>query len=109
MFVEGGTEVKTNPYTIQSLIAWLETKPADATYRYDSPYHCLLHQYFTAAGVKFNSIGPGYIRYAHDPYHRESLPRGFEEIAVGDFYKGRRGNMQTFGAALNRARGWLTA
>ena len=99
MFVESGTEVKIDPFTIQSLIAWLEKQPADSPYVYDSPQYCLLYQYFKAAGVDFKSIGPGYIRYSGE--HTEPLPPAFEYTALG-----RDGEKEhcTFGKALARAR-----
>lgn len=104
MFVEGGTEVKDNTFTLQGLIAWLEKKPDDGIYCYHSPYRCLLHQYFKAAGVDFKSIGPGYIRY-DDSVGRKALPNGFERVALG---KGDQSDW-TFGQALARAKAWLAA
>lgn len=89
-------KVKHKFMTLGSLIAWLETKPADEEYWYVSPSSCLIAQYRRAHGHFFAMVGPrsyGFIL-------RRRLPYGFNTIAQGTY--DNRGH--TFGAALERAR-----
>ena len=76
--------------TLESLIAWLETKPATERYNYTSPSRCVMGQYseaMTGAAWKLtNNLGG---------------PLGkFKEIATGCYCT----EEWTFGAALSRAR-----
>ncbi len=84
-------EVKPNPLSIEALIAWLETKPADEEYTFLFPDRCLLGQYLgmelsmkaTAASIE-------------DPHSQ-----------LGRLYtiaSGGASGRHTFGAALKRAR-----
>lgn len=105
-------EVKTDPFTLASLIAWLEQQPPDEEYAYYCGGKCLLAQYFTAMG--FQNVWmfadgfwsgampvPGDVGWNEASRRKEGtpLPRGFNAIACG-------GHIRTFGAALERARNY---
>jgi hypothetical protein len=92
-------EVKADPFSLRSLIAWLETQPADETYCYMDNGHCLVAQYLESHGYRnlgvdrrgfYYSVGVGRARAWQD------LPPVLNDIAL-------RG-LHTFGAALERAR-----
>src|SRR5262249_35684765 len=97
MFVEGGIQ---EVGTIQSLVAWLETKNSKEAYKYIDPHNCLLAQYYTAVG--YDKIAMGSTEFSGDNCGekiRVRLPANFDKIA-------RRSN-QTFGGALRMARKYL--
>lgn len=96
---EQKTETKADPFTLASLIAWLEKQPASAPYSYMSNGQCLLAQYFTAVGYRDVSMG-GYDFGHADSVDRVVLPQHFNSIAIGD----RVHRAFTFDAALERAR-----
>ena len=88
-------EVMADPFTLASLIAWLEKQSADDEYCYLDNGFCLLGQYFSTMGISDVSIGDTVFSYAgSDGYLR--LPNGFERVAWG--------YPRTFGGALKRAR-----
>src|ERR1043165_5434890 len=105
---EQKTETKADPFQIGSLIAWLEQQKPLARYDYSCNGHCLLSQYFTAAGFKNVFMypfgfthGPQPLPIMNGPEARlqpswTQLPPQFDYIAI----EGSR----TFGAALKRAR-----
>jgi hypothetical protein len=103
MFVEtkreGEAPVKEPKFmTLESLVAWLETKNPAKTYCYTESGHCLIAQYMQAHGYSQASCGPW--AYCLGPgMPRERMPNGFNEIAIDD---GR-----TFGEALERAKAWI--
>lgn len=83
----------------ERLVAWLETKDPDESYRYDNLYQPCLHaQYFAAMGRPVQSLGamsvlfPGERDIAH-------MPPSFLAAALT--------KPHTFGAALNRAKKFL--
>lgn len=104
-------EARTKPdvFSLEGLIAWMEKQPPHEGYRYSCHGHCLLAQYFTAAGLQNVHM------FSDAFWHGESfcptymgqneavaqglatyLPDHFSEIALcGEL---------TFGAALDRAR-----
>lgn len=85
MFVEQGFHTKADPFSLDSLIAWLEKQPADKPYDWGGD-DCLLCQYLEARGFnKFDSYG----RFDVDMR---------SEVALAC------GEKATFGAALQRAR-----
>jgi len=91
-------EVKADPFSLDSLIAWLEKQPADVAYDYSCNGHCLLAQYFTEKG--FRGVAMYSELFEHEDGADVMLPPHFDDIAVGV-----QGNMKlTFGAALRRAR-----
>lgn len=45
-------EVKADPFSLESLIAWLEKQPADRTYDFCQPSSCLIAEYLKARGEK---------------------------------------------------------
>jgi hypothetical protein len=85
--------------TLESLIAWLETKPPEQRYTYTNGWTCMVAQYYKAKGYWFVTVGP--TRFGHGLNRNEELPFGFNAVAA-------RGE-PTFGAALERARGYVAA
>jgi hypothetical protein len=92
---------KADPFTLESLIAWLEKQPADRIYCYEYPGHCLIAKYLVAMGFEGVMIGPLTYRHLPDKENRKPLPNHWNDIAAD--------MPNTFGAALKRARAALAA
>lgn len=91
---------KYDIHSIEGLAGWLQTMPPDQPYDYCSSSCCLNAQYYRAMGYRLIRMR------AHDFNHglirrHVELPRGFWHIAAGTPW--------TYGAALARARGWISA
>jgi hypothetical protein len=86
--------VKADPFSLESLIAWLGTKEPGEKYCYHDEGACLFGQYFKAKGFTDFYLGHTVVVFAD---HRKSIhfPRGFEYVA--------RTEPHTFGSALSRA------
>ncbi|MBR0868900.1 hypothetical protein JQ633_00910 [Bradyrhizobium tropiciagri] len=98
MFVENGyltTETKADPFTLESLIAWLETQPSNTEYDWINCDACLCGQYVRA--ITGNDFPSGVTIYAH---------MFADHVEYGDVASERP---WTFGAALDRARKALAA
>lgn len=89
-------QVTADPFTLESLIAWLEMQPADGTYIYTSSRNCVLCQYFRDMGFCNPRISISLLCYDHGTVY---FPKVFDRIANKDD--------QTFGDALQRARAAL--
>lgn len=89
-------KTKTDPLSLESLIAWLETMPADKTYCYNDSGNCLFHQYLTAMGEQNISVAGTHWYDGREIFH---LPENFILIPVRAPH--------TFGAALERAKAAL--
>ncbi len=96
------TETKPDVFSLESLIAWLETKNPTAKYDYCDPLNCLLCQYFRASGLKVNSVALNFL-------WRNGSSRGqpFPEILMHVSSGPEDAEYWTFGAALKRARAVL--
>ncbi len=92
--------VRAEPFSLESLIAWLETKDANASYDWYSISGCLICQYLDHIGVKFSSVGANNYVTA-DYLDRISIPRHFPAAACP--------SPHTFGDALERARAYKAA
>lgn len=91
-------EVKANPFSLESLIAWLETQPTNQGYCYTDHGRCLLSQYFASFGFSEVQIFSGGI-WQHDGSPlTDQYPIVFDAIALGNPFN------RTFGAALDLAR-----
>jgi hypothetical protein len=88
-------EVKADPFSLDSLIAWLEKQPADKTYCYDDTGHCLLAQWFKSCGTPSACLGNVCVVFAGENASR-NIPVSFQKTAMP--------KPHTFGAALRRAR-----
>lgn len=90
-------KVEVHPvFSLQGLIAWLETQPPDKRYWYLSKKHCLLAQYFRAHGLHYQQPCP----FSSMLGLRERDVRDdMESVGAGRPWK--------FGAALSRARALL--
>lgn len=84
------TEVTTDPFSLDSLIAWLETQPAETEYNYTFPGSCMIAQYLEASKVKNFSLSV-----------TDLQRHGWHHIAQGSWGEAGR---WTFGGALIRAR-----
>lgn len=91
-----------DPFTLESLIAWLEKQPGDKAYCYTDTGFCLISQYVLAeCGIKEPNVGPETILDVRDNLIEIRVPAGWDDIA-GDYPR-------TFGAALTRARAYRDA
>jgi hypothetical protein len=91
-------QTKADPFTLESLIAWLEKQPAATEYRYADIYGCLICKYLTAINIPFHSAGGCNFQPAALCEPRIAL-NGFGPVTSKPPY--------TFGAALTRARAAL--
>ncbi|MBR2118463.1 MAG: hypothetical protein IJ935_07295 [Afipia sp.] len=87
---EKNSETKTDPFSLESLIAWLEKQPADKAYNFCDKQNCLIAQYLQAAGVEQYELSSA-----------EVASLGWMQIVNPKAY------VPTFGAALERARAAL--
>lgn len=86
-------EVKADPFSLESLIAWLETMPIDKSYNYmDCDGRCLLGQYGSHVGARFHK----FTRAKFDSSLGKFRDLVYEQVASDAPH--------TFGAALDRAR-----
>lgn len=84
--------------SLSSLIAWLEQKPRDKTYKYDDCYSCFLAQYLKDRG--FTEVYVNSCFYSYSGLDSgEPLPSGWNDIAENGGH--------TYGEALDRARAKL--
>lgn len=84
---------KPDVFSLESLIAWLETRPADKEYCFMSNDGCMLAQYYLAIGFKKVDIGGMSITLDG---HWQNMPDDFADIPA-DWPR-------TYGGALARAR-----
>jgi hypothetical protein len=92
-------QLRHDPFSVASLIAWLERRNPLDDYCYSSTGECLLARYFAECG--FNNVIMAAHFFYHFPhrggaYETMPLPPHFNDIA--------KGKVRTFGAALKRAR-----
>lgn len=98
-------KVVADPLSIDGMIAWLETRPANEEYCYVKSDGCLYAQYGEYLGYGKGEIGyRGYLMAVtglsnptacDEPYGREN-----------PYLSVARGGARNFGAALERAREW---
>ena len=92
-------EVKADPFSLESLIAWLEKQPANREYDYHKSGQCLIAQWIRSIDPEMSN-GPGssyhYIVFGKN---RDFRPQFWQVAARGNDINGF-----TFGAALKRAR-----
>ncbi len=87
-------KTKADPFTLASVIAWLEKQPATKSYRYaDCSGGCLYGQYMSSVRVSWEEARCHF--YGPDP-HRQFRRYVYDHVA--------REEPNTFGAALKRAR-----
>jgi hypothetical protein len=86
-----------NDISLASLIAWLETKPADEGYCYTSTGGCLLAQFLMSKGYCDLCVGSCecYYNVYQEPIALHLPP---------EFYDISHSHPRTFGAALSRAK-----
>ncbi len=94
---------KADIHSLESLIAWLETKPPKLGYDYVNSYRCLLSQYYKAMGLKDVRVEPHEVRHGSSECFSLSQDLHDIAIAVADRTAGVS-REETFGAALERAR-----
>jgi hypothetical protein len=101
-------QTRADPFSLASLIAWLDKQPLQDSYEYECHGQCLLARYFSAAGFKNVHMFSDYFS------HGEKLPGSMgkdEAVASGravliskTFNWIAIGHNRTFGGALERAR-----
>ena len=87
-------KTKTNPLSLDAVIAWLEKQPADGKYVYSDCRDCLAAQYNASIGREYH-YWPNWHIEGRQPY-MPTFDRQLETIAYG--------TPKTFGAALDRAK-----
>jgi hypothetical protein len=92
-------KVKADPFSLGSLIAWLETKPAMRRYCFNDAGRCLHAQWFRACGETDFILGRVSVGFSDGKVHR--IPNDLQNVAQTSPW--------TFGAALKRARAALTS
>jgi hypothetical protein len=94
-------EIKADPLTMESLVAWLEKQPARARYDYeDCSGKCLYGLYMASHGVAWEVSG-GCSSLDSGPERAEFCINVYSDVACERPW--------TFGAALKRARKALAA
>lgn len=81
-----------SPFSLDSLIAWLETKKPYIYYQYDSNNDCMLARYFSDCGFKHVVVTPCSVYYHGN---RVIFPPYFDHIS--------QCHPWNYGAALERA------
>lgn len=98
-------ETKADPFSLDTLIAWLEKQPADTTYCYSSNGECLMAQYLSGIFDCQVLVGSrDFCRLLKDGKTygpNEYFPDIFHDIA--------QGRPRNFGSALSRARSALSS
>jgi hypothetical protein len=84
------THIKADPFSLESLIAWVEKQPADTSYNWDSCEDCLVGQYVRAVTGSDSPSG--------EVIYRELFPD------LDTYFAVCAEAPWTFGAALDRAR-----
>jgi hypothetical protein len=97
----GKPKVQTDVFSLASLIAWLETMPANEPYCYSKNGDCMFAKYFNDHGFLDVWIGGRDFRHSGTGGKLVPLPDHWPLIAVR--------SPNTFGAALDRARKALAA
>jgi hypothetical protein len=92
-------QVKADPFSLESLIVWLEKQPAEKQYCYGDNGRCLLADYFTSVGYENVSVGACDFHHGPNLEMTAKFSDDFSDIAVNRPW--------TFGAALERARAAL--
>lgn len=96
-------ETKPDVFSLEGLIAWLETQPADGAYDYLDGSNCALCQYLRARGLDVDGLHIGGYRlkgsWTYQPY-----PDALRVAVHSSPYR----NDWTFGYALNVARSLLS-
>jgi hypothetical protein len=111
------TEVKADPFELQTLIGWLETKDPDEQYAYLDQGNCCLAQYFREKAPQYTKMSS---MYAEGERICRPLPPRFNALAKGPYdnsvlvdvsQRNRTSTMPewTFGKALERAKQYATA
>jgi hypothetical protein len=100
----GTREVSPAPYTLESLIAWLERKNPEGSYDYLDPHGCMIYQYFSFAGVHCLGVSSEHWQDGKGAYN--PIPKYFYCISSGHRRDDDLWRVWTFGAALLRARAY---
>jgi hypothetical protein len=90
-------EITKDVFSLESLIAWLETMPG--RYNYQDINQCAGCKYFRAMGLTNVLVGRTFFCHG-EPRIAVDLPRGFNDIFEA--------KPHTYGAALDRARTTLS-
>lgn len=89
--------VKSDPFTIEALIGWLERQPAEDKYNYnDCRGGCLFGLYMTTLGISWKEAGASCVVYDNPDIYHDFRQLVYQAVATCPPW--------TFGAALDRAR-----
>jgi hypothetical protein len=91
-------EIKSDPFSLESLIAWLEKQPGERFYDFYDVHNCMLGQWVRSVDKKARSMDSVTDSATYNVRGREVNLRPLYDIANG----GKQ--FDTFGAALKRAR-----
>ncbi len=91
---------KADPFSLRSLVEWLERQDGAKEYDADSPRVCLLGQYVAAVGGSYSPGSYTIGQLCVGTIGGEGLPMGTYSTAIKFPH--------TFGAALQRARNLLS-
>jgi hypothetical protein len=100
-------KTKADPFSLHTLVAWLDTMPSNERYRYFSHGNCALAQYFKAQG--FTDVSVSGFTWSSAERGKRLLPKDFEDVPVPEWRWSTFGLSSTFGAALERARAALSS
>jgi hypothetical protein len=91
-------EIKSDPFSLESLIAWLEKQPAHKVYDFFDTHNCMLGQWVRSVDKKARSMDGAIDSATYNVRGHEVNLRPLCDVANG----GKQ--FDTFGAALKRAR-----
>lgn len=102
--------VRLDPFSLESLIAWLEKQDGDAEYCWFGRGHCLYAQYALAMGLGKSQFTFNLIAFGNSAYN--NLIAGMREkydSGAGEPFNLAFPSPHTFSAALSRARNALAS
>lgn len=90
-------QTKADPFTLESLITWLEKQPAKEKYDYDNcSGECLFGLYMGTLGLSWKEVGGSCVVYGKKDIHGPFRQMVYKSVAMSFPW--------TFGGALKRAR-----
>jgi hypothetical protein len=100
-FTTTTTPAITDPFSLTSLVSWLELQPPAQTYCYTDIGHCLLSQYMLGMGFKGVNCGA----FANVRWEEPDGKIVFKDLGE-QFWQVAVNHPRDFGSALIRARSY---
>ena len=69
-------------YSVDNLIAWLETRDPNEKFSYTDNHDCMIHRYFTAMGLSVLRVEPDCYQLSSDPKKDIPYPAELNLIAI---------------------------